>query len=165
MGGMNSGRQPDLWGSRPQVEDALILDIPTLRKFGALTDGAKGTLVWMNNRGELGFQMSGDTLRLDYAVRGQPYRQFIRLVPMRLKLNNNPSRICLLCECGYQGYKLYLSRTKPCFACRKCQNLIYEAQTVHHGGICYLLIQAIKEERRFHAQWQREHQGRGKKQV
>jgi hypothetical protein len=153
MGNYNSGRRPEIWDPRPQVEDANVIDIPLLRAYNALTPGNAGLLTWPDGKSRAGFTYDGETLTLDYSIKGQAYRQFIQVASMQLKLNHAPRRTCLLCpECGYRGYKLYLSR-KPRFLCRKCQGLTYELQTYRHGSLCYMLLQSIKEERRYFEHW------------
>jgi hypothetical protein len=110
MGGINSGRRPDLWEQRPQVEDALIIDLPLLRAYDALTSGTHGVLHWISSKSECAFQTHGDELTLEYAVKGCAYRQSIRLAAIALWWNNGTSRPCLLCsQCGCRVYKLYLS--------------------------------------------------------
>jgi len=156
MGGMNSGRRPDLWEQRPQVEDALIIDIPLLRAHDALTSGTHGVLHWTGSKRQCAFQTHGDELTLTYAIKGCAYRQSIRLATIPLWWNNRTSRPCLLCsQCGRRGYKLYLSRRQPYFLCRRCQGLVYEVQATHYSGLCYALLRGMKEECRYAAWWKR----------
>jgi len=62
MGNINSGRRREMFGPRPQVEDAALLDIAMLRKAGALTDGALGLI--HIGQGSLIFSTQGDIVTL-----------------------------------------------------------------------------------------------------
>jgi len=156
MGGFNSGRRPEMWDPRGQVEDALMLDAGALRHSGAFVRGAAGILRWEGSSAS--FRCDGERLTLNYTTRGQAYSQHIRLSSVPLKLNHaRSSRPALLCDCGYRGYKLYLSKRQPYFLCRTCQGLIYELQAHHSSGLGHLFLQSIKEERRYYAAWQKHH--------
>jgi hypothetical protein len=156
MGGINSGRRPDVWERRPQVEDALIIDIPLLRAHDALTSGTHGILHWTRSKSECAFLTHGDELILAYALKGRAYQQSIHLAAIPLRWNNGTSRTCLLCsQCGRRGYKLYLSRRQPYFLCRVCQGLVYELQAPHYGGLCYALLRVMRAERRYASRWER----------
>jgi hypothetical protein len=155
MGGLNSGRRPEIWDPRPQVEDALLLDIPLLRSYDALTSGAHGVMQWTEKRGCIAFHTHGDMITFDYAIRGRAYQQSIQFAAIPLHWSHSTARPCLFCSaCQRRGYKLYLSR-RPYFLCRGCQGLVYEAQTLHFGGLCYAYLRSLKEERRFEAWWKR----------
>jgi hypothetical protein len=158
MGNYNSGRRPEIWNPRAQVEDALILDIALLRAHDALSAGSQGVIQWPDAKSRASFCRQGETLTLDYSIRGQAYRQHVQLTTMVLSLNHAPHRTCLLCsECGRRGYKLYLSKLKPFFLCRKCQNLCYEQQTYNSRGLCYMLYQGIRRERKYVMKLARKH--------
>lgn len=168
MGGMNSGRRPKSRNSLPQVEDALILDIPLLRAYDAFTPGASGVMQWADGRACMQYQSSGENITFSYTVKERneviwwTYSQCVKLTTVPLSWNNGTSRPALFCpECGRRGYKLYLSR-KPYFLCRVCQGLIYEAQTIHFGGLAYQLLRGFKEERKFHEVWKRAQARKGK---
>jgi hypothetical protein len=148
MGGHNSGRRPEMWDTRGQVEDAAILDAASLRRLGAFACGAAGILKWEDgNRVE--FRCDGSTITLNYTTRGRAYCQHIQLSSVPLNWSRKPSaRPALLCsECGYRGYKLYFSKRQPYFLCRACQHLIYEIQTYNSLGMCHALLKVLKEER------------------
>lgn len=165
MGGINSGRRPGMWDARPQVEDALILDISLLRAYNAFTTGVCGVMHWADGRGCMNFQSYGDSITFSYIVRGQEYQQYVTLTTVPLNWNNATSRLALLCtECDRRGYKLYLSR-KPYFLCRVCQSLVYEAQTVHYGGLCYAYLRIMKEERKYHKTWKQTQERKKRRQA
>ena len=156
MGGTNSGRHPELWDPRGQVEDALVLDAALLRRSGAFAVGV-GTLKWESSRAA--FRCDGERLTLIYTTRGQEYCQHIRLSSIPLNWRRwHSTRPALLCsECGYRGYKLYLSKRQPYFLCRRCQGLIYEIQTYNSRGLCHALLQSIKAERKVMVRCKRTH--------
>jgi hypothetical protein len=154
MGNYNSGRRPEMWDPRGQVEDAVVLEAGLLRQYGAFVRGAAGILRWEGSSAS--FRCDGERLTLNYRTRGQEYCQHIRISEVSLKWSQRRStRPALLCDCGYRGYKLYLSKRQPYFLCRTCQGLIYELQTYNSSGLCYALLKSIKEERRIRYAWQK----------
>jgi len=159
MGGMNSGRVADFMEQRPQVEDAVILDIPLLRAHDALVEGARGVLCW--ERSKATFQAENDVLVLDYTTKGMQVHQRIAWSRIPLEWNNGTYRLALHCsDCGRRGYKLYLSR-KPRFLCRACQDLVYELQMLHPGGLPYRLMSSIKEGAKMTVRAQRKRHRKG----
>jgi hypothetical protein len=155
-----------IFGRRPQVEDALVLDLALLRKSGALTSGARGELRFTELDsimmeclcGIAGYENQGGVITLYYGVSGKPYMQVLDLQPMQLYIHAQPSRLCLMCpRCRYRGYKLYLSQ-QPYFLCRTCQNLNYELQTAHYGSLSYLYLQSVRREREHYLRWKRQDQ-------
>jgi len=164
MGGINSGRRPDVWEQRVQVEDALVLDIPLLRAHGALSTGTKGLLTWKERPSTVEFaaRPSGRIL-LHYGRREHAYFQVITIEHIPLHWHHGTFRLALVCmQCGRRGYKLYLGRT-PYFLCRRCQDLIYELQTVHYGSLCHVIVATAREERQYYAAWRKHEDQRTKK--
>lgn len=132
MGGCGSGRHR---GARKRrVESCIALDVNELRRKGALTPGAYGTLTWERDRGAVAsadFRAHAAGLILCYDAHGT---EVPKVIEQRVALSFVPAafggaRAHFLCpgpECGRRVSVLYFRR--GVFRCRHCHGLAYESQ-------------------------------------
>lgn len=132
MGGCGSGRHRGV--RKRRVESCLALDVNELRRKGALTPGATGTLTWERDRDAVASaDFSADTagLILCYDAHGT---EVPKVIEQRVVLSFVPAafgdaRVYFLCpcaECGRRVAVLYFRR--GAFRCRHCHGLAYESQ-------------------------------------
>jgi hypothetical protein len=134
LGGCGSGRHKGV--TKRRVESCLALDVNELRRMGALTPGASGTLTW--DRGgdaeaSVAFCTESTALILCFhdqcAAEPRDVEQYVALTSVPVAFGG--SRVYLLCpgaECGRRVSVLYFRRGEGVFRCRHCQGLAYESQ-------------------------------------
>jgi hypothetical protein len=131
MGGPGSGRYNG--AKKRRVESCLALDVNELRREGALTPGASGTLSWERDDGapSLAFRAEVDALVVAYLAEHVAASE---VAEQRIALTYGPAtfggtRVYFVCpgsECGRRVSKLYLAR--GAVRCRDCHGLAYECQ-------------------------------------
>ena len=113
------------------VEDYLSIDSRSMARSNSLVDGAAGTWVWRNGKGDIvgsiGYLHQYGILTLQYAIDGQEIKQNIRVTST--PCNYGKHRYWFLCPnhgCGKRIAKLYLA--DGVFHCRHCHKLNYQIQ-------------------------------------
>ena len=132
MGGCGSGRHRGVRKCR--VESCLALDVNELRRKGALTPGASGTLTWERARDSVAsvtFRVDKSALTVCYheqqAVGSRDVQQRVALLSMPALFGG--TRVYFTCpgaKCGRRVAVLYFRR--GLFRCRRCHGLAYESQ-------------------------------------
>jgi hypothetical protein len=131
MGGCGSGRHHGARNRR--VESCLGLDVNELRRKGALTPGATGTLTWERDGDAACVAFRADKAALILSYHDQ-YNAEPRDVEQHIALSSVPaafggSRVYFLCpgtDCARRVSILYFARGS--FRCRRCHRLAYKCQ-------------------------------------
>lgn len=148
------------WGAgRPahkgKAEACLRLDVPHLKRRGALRPGASGSWSWTNSStgehsGSIGYRTEGQTLVLSYSANGEPRTQ--RVPILRTSCNYGGVRPWLGCpHCGGRVGVIYFRRGG--FYCRKCAQVAYYSQSEDECGRSWRRQQ--KAEAKLGENWQR----------
>jgi hypothetical protein len=131
MGGYGSGRHHG--AKKRRVESCRVLDVKALRREGALTPGASGTITWARDGEQsVAFRADAAELVLSYHdrpdVEREPDEQRVALSSIPAVFGG--SRVYFICpgtDCGRRVAKLFLVR--GLFLCRRCHGLAYESQS------------------------------------
>jgi hypothetical protein len=132
MGGCGSGRHR---GARKRrIESCLALDVNQLRRKGALTPGASGTLTWEREgdvQTSVDFRADSACIVLSYDDHNgetpRAVEQHVALSSVQAAFGG--SRTYFLCPgagCGQRNSILYFGRGS--FRCRRCHGLAYASQ-------------------------------------
>jgi hypothetical protein len=132
MGGCGSGRHQGV--SKRRVESCLALHVKELRRTGALTPGASGTLTWERDRDAVAsadFRADNASFILRYDGCGT---EASKIIEQRIEVSFVPGQfggerayfLCPGAECGRRVSILYFAR--GAFRCRHCHDLAYTSQ-------------------------------------
>lgn len=125
MGGFGSGRS----NGKVKCESCLWLDVRVWARQGVLTAGTRFEVRWKNGS-NIGVALaSDDRVELRYAFDGTPKLQSIGLTQTACNYGGQRTWFVAPC-CGSRAAKLFMRRGR--FACRKCQNLTYQVQTIDY---------------------------------
>jgi hypothetical protein len=131
MGGCGSGRHGGV--RKRRVESCLALDVNELRRRGALTPGASGTLTSEHDThaaASIDFKADTAGLLLYYRTHGI---EGAKLIEERVELSFVPAalggaRAYFLCPGAGCGRRVSVLYRRGAFRCRHCHGLAYESQ-------------------------------------
>ncbi len=147
----NAGRP----ASKGKCEACLRLDVPSMRKRGALKAGSIGSWSWHNKRtgehtGTIGYRTQSDVLVLDYSLNGEPKTQRVPILRTHCTYGN--TRPWFACpHCAARVGVLYMRRGG--FYCRKCARVAYYSQSEDECGRAWIKQQ--KAEAKLGDGWRR----------
>jgi len=129
------------------VEDYLSIDSRSMAKSNSLADGAAGTGVWKNGKGDIvgsvGYLHQDGVLALQYAIDGQAIQRYIKVTST--PCNFGKHRYWFLCPnhgCSKRVAKLYLA--DGVFHCRHCHQLNYQIQQCPKRYVAKLNMQSMR---------------------
>lgn len=125
MGGFGSGRSR----GKMKCESCLWLDVRAWARKGILKAGTRFDTRWSNGSSASVSLASDERVELRYAVDGAAKLQSIALTHTPCNYGGQRTWFVAPC-CGSRAAKLFMRRGR--FACRKCQNLTYQVQTIDY---------------------------------
>lgn len=125
MGGFGSGKSKN----KLKCESCVSLDVRLWARFGYLKAGARFEARWSNGS-SIGVAIPGDgRVELHYAVDGDPRLQSVALTQTACNYGGQRTWFVAPC-CGNRAAKLFMRWGR--FACKTCQNLTYQVQTIDY---------------------------------